>query len=135
MKTINHVILFVFLLLLGSCTSISKFSISPITPAAEGTVKITHDKNKNFLIDVNVKYLADATRLTPPSNVYVVWMANDRGISINLGMLVSNSKNNASLRAVTSSKPFQIFVTAENVGDTDSPGNQEIFHTSYLTIK
>ncbi|MBN2788069.1 MAG: hypothetical protein JXQ69_07090 [Paludibacteraceae bacterium] len=50
-------------------------------------------------------------------------------------MLVSNSKNNASLKATTSSKPLQVFVTAENMGDSSIPSNSEIFHTPHLKLK
>lgn len=135
MKTINYLILLASIVLMSSCSTMAKFSISPITPAAVGTAKITQDDNKNYLIEVNVKYLAAADRLTPPAQVYVVWITTDKSNPINLGMLVSNSKNNASLKATTSSKPLQVFVTAENMGDSSIPSNSEIFHTPHLKLK
>lgn len=135
MKTINYLILLASIVLLGSCSTIAKFSISPITPAAEGTARITHDKNKNYVIELNVKYLAAADRLTPPAKVYVVWISTNNANAINLGMLVGNNTNKASLKAVTASKPSQVFVTAEDAGDTISPSNYEIFHTSHLSIR
>ena len=50
-------------------------------------------------------------------------------------MLVSDKKNNASFKSVTSSKPAQIFITAEDTGDANYPGSQEIFRTEKLNLK
>ena len=81
------------------------------------------------------QFLANPERLNPPRKHYVVWISSDRDKSINLGMLVSNNKNNASLKSVSSSKPIQIFVTAEDAGDVKWPGNQELFRSASLNLK
>jgi len=135
MKTINYLILLAFLATFGSCATNAKFSISPITPAAEGVAKITKDKNKNYAIEINVKYFANPDRLTPPRQHYVVWISTDKEKYINLGMLVSNKSNKSYLKAVSASRPIQIFVTAEDVGDASYPGNEEIFHTQPLNLR
>lgn len=135
MKTIKNVLLLLFVITLGSCATNAKFCISPITPAAEGKAKITKDRNKNYQVEVSVKYLASPDRLTPPREQYVVWMSTDNGDPINIGMLKSGSSNKAYLRTVSASRPIQIFVTAENFGDATWPGNEEIFHTERLNLR
>ena len=135
MKTINYFILLAFLISLGSCATYAKFSISPITPAADGTARITKDRNKNYVVEVTVKYLANPDRLTPPRALYVVWISTDKGNPINVGMLKSGSNDKAYLQTVSSSRPTQIFVTAESIGDTSWPGNEEIFHTEYIKLR
>lgn len=135
MKTINYLLLFAFLLSFSSCGSLVKFPVSSIAPAAEGTVKINTDKNNNYLIQLSINHLANPERLNPPKNHYVVWMDTQSGTTVNLGMLSSNKKNKASFKTVSSSKPYQIFITAEDNGDFNAPGNQEIFRTEALKIK
>jgi hypothetical protein len=135
MKTIYHAIVLLSVIMLCSCATNAKFSVSPITPAAEGTAKITKDRNKNYVIEVTVKYLANPDRLTPPREQYVVWMTTDKANPINIGMLKSGSNNKAYLRTTSSSKPTQIFVTAETVGDGTWPGKEEIFHTDHLNMR
>lgn len=135
MKTINYFILLLSVITLGSCATRAKFSISPITPAAQGSVKITKDRNKNYVVEVKVQYLASPDRLTPPRAQYVVWIATENGDPKNSGMLKSKSGDKAFLRTISSAKPTQIFVTAENAGDAIWPGNEEIFQTPHLNLR
>ena len=135
MKTLNYVLLLIFLATLGSCSTSVKFPVSSIAPAAEGVAKIKKDKNNNYAMELSVKYLANPERLNPPRKHYVVWISTDRDKSINLGMLVSDNKNKASLKSVSSSKPTQIFVTAEDAGDVKWPGSQELFRSGSLNLK
>lgn len=134
MKAITHLTLLVFLMTLGSCATSVKFPVSTIVPAAEGSASIKKDNNNNYLIDLKVKYLASPDRLTPARQHYVVWIVTADGTNINLGMLVSDSNNNASLKGVSSSKPVQILVTAEDTGDAKWPGKQELFRTQDLNL-
>ncbi len=135
MKPINYVILLAFLMTLGSCATNVKFPVSPIAPAAEGAATIKKDKNQNYVIELTVKYLTNPDRLIPPKQFYVVWIETDDGTNMNLGMLVSNNTNKASLRSVTSSRPSKIFITAEDAGDANIPSNQEVFRTEYILLK
>jgi hypothetical protein len=135
MKTINYFLLLAVILSFSSCTTLVKFPVSPIVPAAEGTVKIKNDKNNNYLIEVSVNYLANPERLNPPKNHYVIWMDTQSGTTVNLGMLSSNKNNKASFKTVNSSKPYQIFITAEDNGDFSFPSDQEVFRTEILDIK
>lgn len=61
-----------------SCARKLTFGVSPVVPAAEGTVKIKKSKNDNYIVDVKVRNLAESKRLTPPRDVYVVWMEWNR---------------------------------------------------------
>lgn len=135
MKTINYVLLLAFLMIFGSCATSVKFPVSEIAPAADGTAKIKKDKNNNYIIDVTLKYLADPDRLNPPRQYYVAWAETESNAPVNLGMLISDKNNKATLKSLTSSKPTQIFITAEDTGDTNWPGNQEIFRTGNLFLK
>ncbi|MDP4239073.1 MAG: hypothetical protein Q8904_06325 [Bacteroidota bacterium] len=135
MKTINYITFFVLLILLASCATTVKFPVSTLAPAADGSVTITKDQNNNYVINMKVKYLASPDRLVPARKCYVVWLLTNSGTNINLGMLIGDKNNNASFKSVNSSKPIQIFVTAEDAGDLSFPGNQELFRTETLKLK
>jgi hypothetical protein len=123
-----------FICLLAACSKKMVFARSVIVPAAEGRVKIKHDQNNNYAINVTVNQLADPKNLQPPRETYVVWMeSKDKGIK-NLGRLKSSSGLfskglKASLSAVTSFKPVRFFITAEESGDVLQPGPQTILIT------
>lgn len=135
MKTIKYVIILALIIALGACSTIVKFPLSEIAPAADGRAMIKTDKNKNYVIDVKIKYLAKADRLNPPRQHYIVWISTENEKAINIGMLVSDKKNNASLRGVSSSKPTQIFITAEDDNNIKWPGNQELFRIQDIGLQ
>jgi hypothetical protein len=135
MKARIYLSLLVVSLVLSSCATIIRFPISSIEPAADGTVKFTKDKNNNYILNVKVKYMANADRLTPPKKLYVVWIKTDTGEVKNIGQLMSDNKNNALLTGTTSSRPVQIFITAEDAGDVNWPSNQEIFRIQDILLK
>ena len=117
-----------------SCAQKVAFLNSPVVPAAKGTVKVTQDKNKNYVIDVEIQDLADVERLQLSRDTYVVWMETDRGNTENLGQLKSSSsfmskQNTASLQTVSPYNPVKIFVTAEDGTDARFPGGQIILTT------
>ena len=124
-------ILFSFI---SSCAKKIVFQHSTIVPAATGKVKIKKDGNNNYSIDLNVENLAEANRLSPPQNMYVVWiMTKESGVK-NIGQIKSSSgflsgKMKASLHAVSPFKPTKIFITAEKNNDILYPGNQEVLTT------
>jgi hypothetical protein len=115
------------LLLFESCSNKSSFLNSSIVPAAEGKVKITNDKNHNYVIDLEVIRLAEPQRLTPPKNVYVVWMETKSGEMKNIGQLETSSgfmskAMKSSLKTVTSFKPAEIVISAEDDATQRFPG-------------
>ena len=135
MKTKIYLSVLITCLILSSCATTYRFPISSIAPAADGTAKFTKDKNKNYIIDVKVKYLSNADRLIPAKRLYVVWIKTDTGDIKNIGQLMSDNKNNASLSGTTSSRPVQIFVTAEDAGNSNWPSEQEIFRIEHISLR
>lgn len=134
-KTI-YLVLFIFFasFIISSCARRLTFEISPVAPAAEGSVKIKKNKNDNYILDVRVKNLAEPNRLSPPAKVYVVWMESSRNAPKNMGMIKSSTgflSNNlkASMTATSTVKPTSIFITAEDNGQVRYPGSQIILRT------
>ena len=115
-------IVLITILLVSSFSSCAKkilFEQSSIVPGAEGTVKITKDKNSNYSIHIDVLHLAEPKRLQPAKSVYLVWMQADDNSTKNIGILNSSSSFlsktlKASLHTVTPIKPTRIYVTAED---------------------
>lgn len=119
---------------LSSCARKMNFGVSPVVPAAQGYVKVKTDKNKNYAINVLVKNLATPDRLSPARNDYVVWMETDQGIR-NIGKLKSKTKLvtrrlRASLQTVTTFKPTDFFITAEDDAEVLYPGTMTILRTN-----
>ena len=122
------------LILFPACSQKVTFLNSSVVPAAQGSVKVKQDNNQNYVIDVEIKDLAEVERLQSSKQTYVVWMETDRGNVENLGQLKSagsffSNQKTASLSTVSSYKPIKIFVTAENGIDVRYPGSQIILTT------
>ncbi len=134
LKIIFGILSIMILLTFESCTKKISFLISPVVPAAEGTVQVKSDKNKNYVIDLDLIRLAAPERLTPPKKSYVVWMLNQQNSTINLGQIksttgfLSNSLK-ASFKTVSAFKPIKIFITAEDDSDIKYPGSIVILTT------
>lgn len=118
-----------------SCASKMHFGVSPVVPAAEGTIKVKTDKNKNHTIDLDVTRLSEPSRLTPPKSTYVVWMQTAQNGTKNLGSLKSSSgifssALKASLHTVTPFAPTGFFITAEDNADIQTPGGLVVLSTT-----
>lgn len=125
----------VIVLSFSSCATKANFLSSTFVPAARGGVTVSKDLNKNYQIKVKLYNLAEANRLDPPRRMYLVWMEAGRGNVKNLGQITSKtgflSKSlNANLKAVSSSKPSKIFITAEDDPTIQVPMSQIILTTS-----
>ncbi|RTY94152.1 hypothetical protein EKM05_12450 [Flavobacterium sp. GSP27] len=123
------------LLSISSCGKNIAFQNSIVVPAANGSVNVTKDSNKNYLIKIKISDLAEVNRLQPSKNVYVVWMETDGDIVRNIGQIKSDSgflssKLRATFETVTAYKPSKIFITAEDDGDIQYPGMQMILSTN-----
>jgi hypothetical protein len=102
------------------------FSTSSVVPAAEGSVKVKKDGNGNYNIDLNVLHLAEAKKLSPAKEMYVVWMDTEQNGRKNLGQLKTSSSFlsktlKSSLNTVKSFKPTGFFITAEDEADIEYP--------------
>ena len=113
------------------------FTNSSVVPAAEGSVKLKKDKNNNYIVKINIANLAQANRLQPSKNTYVIWMVTNEGITKNIGQLKSSKsflskKLTASFETVSSFDPAKIFITAEYEANIQSPGDQVVLSTDKL---
>lgn len=120
---------------LVSCSQKVRFDSSNVVPAAEGYARIKKDNNSNYSIEVNIINLASSERLPSPKNAYVVWIStNNNGVK-NIGQLKSSTgffskALEGNLSAVSSFKPNQVFVTAEDAANVQYPGPFRVLQTS-----
>jgi len=128
---------FAFLILFSIDVSAKKvkFLNSSVVPAARGYVKIIRDKNLNYAINISISNLAEVYRLEPSKLSYIVWMVTDDAITMNMGKINSSAgllskKLKATFETVTSLKPMQIFITAEDDPSRQYPGQQVVLSTN-----
>lgn len=128
------IVTFAACILVSSCARKEAFEKSVIVPSADGQVKVKKDKNNNYSISISVRDLAPPNDLTPSKKTYVVWSETGNTGTQNLGQLNSSRSflargYKASLNAVSTSNPKRIFITAEDDGNTQYPGNQVVLTT------
>ncbi|MDX1954045.1 MAG: hypothetical protein SFU20_00850 [Chitinophagaceae bacterium] len=137
----NSIILGTFLavlmLTLYACNKQMAFSTSPIVPAARGNVKIKKDKNENYAIEINISGLAEVERLQGNKKSYVVWINTPNENAKNIGQITSSTKTfskrlSASFQSVSTSKPTRVFITAEEDGTVEYPGNMVVLSTEEI---
>lgn len=133
------IILFLAFVTTG-CARKFKFESSIVVPSAEGTVKIKKDRNKNYAVTVKTTHLAEAGKLTPPRNLYVVWMRTEFNGTKNIGQFKTSGgllskKLRASLSTVSPFKPIQVFITGEEDGNVSYPSQQIVLSTGLLRVK
>lgn len=109
----------IFLIPVASCAQKVNFSISTVTPAAKGSVKVKKDSNKNYRIKIHIVNLAEPSRLSPPRTAYVVWVVADDNVPKNIGQIKTSTsflsnKLKADFESVSVEKPKKIFITAES---------------------
>jgi hypothetical protein len=129
----------IFIFSLFSCATSVNFLNSSVVPAARGSVKIKTDNNKNYVIQITLSDLAEASRLEPAKLTYIVWMITDRDLTKNIGQLNSSkgfmSKQlKGSFKTVSSDKPVKIFITAEYDAAVQYPGTQVVLSTDKFML-
>ena len=120
---------------LNSCVTKANFLNSSVVPAAQGTVKVKKDGNKNYVIKIQLRNLAESTRLTPSKSTYVVWMETTENMNKNIGQVKSSTyllskKLKGSFETVSSFKPSKIFITAEDDANIQYPSYSDIILTT-----
>jgi hypothetical protein len=132
----SALVLFSLVLLstLNSCAKKVSFQTSTVVPAAEGSVKLTKDNNKNYGIRIYLANLAEPNRLQPSKSSYVVWMETDENSTKNMGQINTSTgfmsnKLKASFETVSPVKPTKIFITAEDDPGVQYPGTQVVLTT------
>lgn len=104
-------------------------------PAANGTVHVQKGgENGNTQLDIKVSNLALPPSLTPPENVYIVWVRPNGGAAIKQGAISVNSDLNGELKTVTTAKNCDVFITAEPSPSVSMPTGMEVLHT-HITVK
>ena len=136
LKNISSALFIIAMMLIfNSCARKTNFQTSSVVPAARGSVKVKKDNNNNYDVKIKMTGLAEAKRLEPAKQVYVVWMETDDHAIKNLGRMNSNSSLlsktlKASFETVTPFKPIKIFITAEGQADVTSPDTQIVLSTN-----
>lgn len=112
-----------------SCSHKISFLPSSVAPAARGYITVNDDKNKNYVIKVELMYLAEANRMNPPKKTYVVWMESNNNPTQNIGQIITSSKLKVSFETVSSTKPTKVFITAENDPTVQNPTSEVVLAT------
>ncbi|MFT4030788.1 MAG: hypothetical protein QM669_00050 [Siphonobacter sp.] len=129
-QTLYFATFMVVLHVMTSCSSKMTFGTSVTVPSASGTVTFKTDKNKNYIMDVNVRNLAPPKNLTPSKNTYLVWMESDEKGLQKLGQLLPSGKMlKGNLKATSVEKPKLVFITAEDYVDALTPEGTVILTT------
>jgi len=133
-KTLALAISVVAAIIFSSCAPKMMFGVSTITPGAEGSAKVTTNKNGNYVLSVNVLNLTEPQRLTPPKSVYVVWFETDVSDARNIGMIkvstgLFSKAFKGSFKTICVTKPTKVFITAEDSGNVQYPGPQVVLKT------
>jgi hypothetical protein len=120
--------LLAILILFGFFTSAALLAeddkLSPaggIDPSAIGNIHTDQDSNGNVRLKIDVKHLADPSKLVPPHHTYVAWVQPNGGQPQPVGEIHVNDKEEGSLTATTPAKSFDVFVTAEDTPNPTAP--------------
>lgn len=125
----------VMILPLSSCATKAKFLDSSIVPAAQGSVKMKTDRNKNYVIKIEIFNLALPEKLNPPKKVYIVWMDDGNNNLKNMGQVKSSAafmskELKASFKNISSFRPIKIFITSEYEANVQVPSQDVILSTN-----
>ncbi len=126
------VYMFVMIIGISSCAKKSMFMVSPVQPAARGSVEVKKDNNNNYHIRIDLTSLSESNRLSPPKSHYVVWMVSDSNINKNIGQIKPSSNLKASFETVSATKPIRVFITAEDEPSLQYPGTMVVLTTEKL---
>lgn len=131
MKFIKSIVVgLVMVTALNACTPKMSFTASTIVPAANGTVNVKTDKNKNYVLDVDIQNLAPSKNLSPSKNTYLVWMETQDNSIKKLGQLTPSGRTlKANLSATAVDKPDRVFITAEDDAEISYPAGDVILTT------
>ena len=118
-----------------ACATKNPFLNSSVVPGADGSVNVSKDKNKNTVINIQIKNLAEPDRLQPPRKQYIVWMVTDTDLTKNIGRIKSsrtmfNKRMEGSFETISSFTPVKIFITAEDDADAQYPQDPVILTTA-----
>jgi hypothetical protein len=125
----NSFLVFVSLLAIWPMSGAKKYPMTadPSIPAATGTVEVKKDKkNGNIQLDIKVDHLAKPASLTPPEDVYIVWIRPSDKDAQKVGEIGLDKNLKGELRVVTTSKNFDVFITAEQSESVNEPSTLQL---------
>lgn len=129
MKTVSYLLTLIVVLSLTACGTTAKFPVSSVAPASDIKAVKKTDSNKNITLEITAKNLASPDRMSPPGNVYSVWIVtNEYGIK-NVGQLMIDNAKKSSFKTLTPFDFNEVFITVENQGDLKFPTGVEISRT------
>lgn len=133
-KTLALLISVISAIIFCSCAPKMMFGTSTITPGAEGSAKVTTNKNRNYVLSVKVINLTEPQRLTPSKSVYVVWFETEGNEARNIGMIkvstgLFSKTYKGEFKTICVTKPTKVFITAEDSGNVQYPGPQVVLKT------
>jgi outer membrane PBP1 activator LpoA protein len=105
---------------------------SPSLSSAQGTAKVSTTDDGNTQIDLDVKHLSPPEKVNAGATAFVVWVkdANTETNAHNLGALKVDENLNGSMKAITSLRSFDLYVTAEPNATTDAPSGEQLLRTN-----
>jgi len=134
MKSIFVLVLFLFVWPFSSGKTYHMVASSSV-PAASGIVSVKKgNPNLNTELDIKVTNLAAPSNLTPPANVYILWVRPIGGAAVNEGAIRVNKNLDGELKTVTTLKNCDVFITAEQSATVTSPEGPEVLQT-HITMK
>lgn len=99
----------------------------PGVPAATGTVKVQKDKNNgNMKLDIKVDHPASPSSLTTSATSYIVWVRPNGQDAIKQGAIRVDKDLSGRLKAVTTSKTFDVMMTAEQGDNVTFPSTTQV---------
>lgn len=125
MKTLLFIALFLFVWPFSSGGKTFQMTASSIVPAASATVKAKTD-HQNVILDIKVSHLAKPSKLSPPASAYIVWIHPSGETTIKQGSLHIDDNLKGELKAVTTSKNFEVLITAEHSLSVTAPTGPEV---------
>jgi hypothetical protein len=129
MKSLFFLALFLFIWPFSSGGTTYHMSASSMVPAASGTVQAKTDHH-NVNLDVKVSNLAKPANLVPPATVYLVWVRPEGESAIKQGAIHINDDLDGELKVVTTSRNFEVMITAENSVNATAPTGPDVLHTN-----
>lgn len=123
---LRSVALGTMVVLMASCTNMTRFPISTVTPAADIVAVRNQDSNDNTVIRISAKNLAAVDRIASPNKAYVVWIVTERDGVRNIGKLINRNSRSAKMETLIPEYSTEVFITAEENGETTVPSGIEI---------
>jgi|SRR5579875_1623671 len=127
MKTSALIIAFLFFWPFGGGKTF-RMVASRDVPAAHGSVIVKKDtKNHNVDLTVKVRDLAKPATLTPPEDVYIVWVEPRDAPPQKEGAIeVSGNSLQGQLTATTTARQFKLVITAEKSLSANQPSSRQV---------